>query len=333
MYVTRPEWDKEFRCLAGDCPDTCCAGWELPVDQESARRYAAMQGPWGRRLAQAVVEEAGEYQMARTPSGRCVLLNDRGLCDLYAQLGEEALCRTCWLHPRFVAEYGARREIMPGLSCPAWAQLFLLRQEPVRFLTEETAEEVTQYNDLDAGRFFRLYTGRRQAMELLQAPGVPLGTKMEQLLTLGEQLDETIENPNAVPGGVSQAYRKKLLGLEILTPRWKELLETPVSGSFRQDWEPLLEKVLVYDTFRFFLKGVYDGRVLPWVKLSLFHALVLASLVNRCSSKERLCEVIRLYSKEIEHNAENVERLHRAFCRRSGRYGAAGLRKAMEELL
>ena len=92
-----------------------------------------------------------------------------------------------------------------------------------------------------------------------------------------------------------------------------------------------MEKVLVYDLFRFFLRGVYDGRVLPWAKYAVFHALVLRELSRHCTGKEALCEIIRLYSKEIEHNAENQEALHRALCRRSGRWSAAGLRKAMDE--
>ena len=38
MYVTKPSLDREFRCLTSACPDTCCAGWEIPVDEESAER-------------------------------------------------------------------------------------------------------------------------------------------------------------------------------------------------------------------------------------------------------------------------------------------------------
>ena len=44
-------------------------------------------------------------------------------------------------------------------------------------------------------------------------------------------------------------------------------------------------------------------------------------------------ERIRIYSKEIEHNAENMDALHRVFLRRSGRWSADGLRRGMEEVL
>ena len=29
MEIRYPEYYKQFRCLAGECPDTCCVGWEI----------------------------------------------------------------------------------------------------------------------------------------------------------------------------------------------------------------------------------------------------------------------------------------------------------------
>ncbi len=34
--------------------------------------------------------------------GRCAFLNENNLCDIYIQLGEEALCDICTEHPRFI---------------------------------------------------------------------------------------------------------------------------------------------------------------------------------------------------------------------------------------
>lgn len=32
MYQTRPDDYDAFRCIAGACPQTCCAAWEIVVD-------------------------------------------------------------------------------------------------------------------------------------------------------------------------------------------------------------------------------------------------------------------------------------------------------------
>lgn len=35
MKQIYPDFYPEFRCLAGDCPDTCCKDWEVVVDPEA----------------------------------------------------------------------------------------------------------------------------------------------------------------------------------------------------------------------------------------------------------------------------------------------------------
>ena len=33
MKIVTPDYYKDFRCIAGDCTDTCCAGWmKLPIN-------------------------------------------------------------------------------------------------------------------------------------------------------------------------------------------------------------------------------------------------------------------------------------------------------------
>lgn len=330
MFITKPDRDADFRCLAAGCPDTCCAGWEIVVDEESARRFSSMDGALGERLRQALITVDGETQLARRPDGRCVLLNGENLCDLYAACGEGALCRTCHLHPRFVAEYGARREVMPSLSCPAWIETYLLDGEKVSFVTEETDEPIG-YTDIDAALFFKLYRARAAALELVQDRSLTIEERLRRLLALAQELDGEGEG-DGPQGDVLPAWRKKLLRLEILTPQWRAFLGQKGGAAYpEEELAPLLEKVLVYDVFRFFLRGVYDGRVLPWAKYAVFHALVLRDLSRHCASRADTAELIRLYSKEIEHNAENLEALRRALCRRSGRWSVAGLNKAIME--
>lgn len=339
MRITKPLWDKEFQCLTGDCPDTCCAGWEIPVDEESVQRFSSMEGALGERLRRALVAVEGEVQFARK-DGRCVLLNKENLCDLYAACGEKALCRTCHLHPRFVAQYGGRREIMPGLSCPAWVQTYLMREEPVTFITEETDEEITDYTDIDGMLFFQIIKVREKALALVQEQSLSIKERLCQLLEMAQELDGE-EEGSCSQNNVLAAYIEKLGALEILTPAWEELVkkhDTKHKGlsDSASPWEgfrgAVAEKLLVYDLFRFMLQGVYTGRVLPWVKMAVFHVLTVLELGKHCQTKENLCEVARLYSKEIEHCAENQMVLYRSFCRRSGRYSVAGLLQGMEEL-
>ena len=35
MIVRYPDYYEKFACIAGACEDTCCAGWEIDLDEET----------------------------------------------------------------------------------------------------------------------------------------------------------------------------------------------------------------------------------------------------------------------------------------------------------
>ena len=104
------DYVNQFHCLAGGCPDTCCKDWQIILDEDALARYRAMPGPLGEQVRAALVTENGETRF-REEGGRCVLLRDDGLCPIQAAYGAEALCRTCYTHPRFTEEYGQTAEL------------------------------------------------------------------------------------------------------------------------------------------------------------------------------------------------------------------------------
>lgn len=130
------DYVNQFHCLAGDCPDTCCKDWQIILDEDALARYRAMPGPLGEQVRAALVTENGETRF-REEGGRCVLLRDDGLCPIQAAYGAEALCRTCYTHPRFTEEYGQTAELTLSLSCPEAARLLLTHEAPLRIETQD----------------------------------------------------------------------------------------------------------------------------------------------------------------------------------------------------
>ena len=45
MEFTFPNYYKEFSCIAGSCPDTCCAGWQIVIDNKTLKKYQHFKGP------------------------------------------------------------------------------------------------------------------------------------------------------------------------------------------------------------------------------------------------------------------------------------------------
>ena len=59
MKIRTPEYYKDFKCIAGACTDTCCAGWDVDVDEKSYDYYKTVAGSFGQRLQSVMVPEEG----------------------------------------------------------------------------------------------------------------------------------------------------------------------------------------------------------------------------------------------------------------------------------
>lgn len=101
MYQIRPDDYAAFRCLAGACPQTCCAAWEIVVDPDAQDAYLRLRHPLAEKLRRVLrVDAEGDTYFAQT-DGRCPFLCADGLCELQRTLGEQSLCRTCRDFPRW----------------------------------------------------------------------------------------------------------------------------------------------------------------------------------------------------------------------------------------
>ena len=189
MRYLKPHFYDQFVCTAGDCPDTCCAGWQIVIDEDSLERYGNEKSEFGKRLRNSIDwEEECFYQNNR----RCAFLNDENLCDLYKELGPDSLCDTCRLYPRHTEEYEGLRELSLSLSCPEAARIILSCKEPVRFLEEETDEE-DDFEEFDFMMFSQLEDTRDVLFRILQNRELPLQERMTAAEQLAEQYQICME--------------------------------------------------------------------------------------------------------------------------------------------
>ena len=135
MYQTRPDDYAAFRCLAGACPQTCCAAWEIVVDPDAQDAYLRLQHPLAAKLRRVLrVDSEGDTYFAQT-DGRCPFLCADGLCELQHTLGEQSLCRTCRDFPRWEVLLCDRVEQGLSPACPEAARRLLERSAPLRFVS------------------------------------------------------------------------------------------------------------------------------------------------------------------------------------------------------
>lgn len=198
MKIVTPAYYKDFKCIAGDCTDTCCAGWDVDVDDASYKKYlgclkdtadggfaVCSDSQNGRlagysvedekmavsvreRLSRVMVpEEEGGCTFTLTEAKRCPFLNDANLCDLYTAYGEKALCDTCTEFPRFINEYGGTREIGLAPSCITAGELMLSRKEPFAMTESNDSSIFPSENDIDPELFLALKSLRARLLKLI----------------------------------------------------------------------------------------------------------------------------------------------------------------------
>ena len=141
MEFTFPNYYKEFSCIAGSCPDTCCAGWQIVIDNKTLKKYQHFKGPFHNRLHNDI---DWKEHIFRQYNRRCAFLNEENLCDIYTEAGPKMLCDTCRNYPRHIEEFEVLREISLSLSCPEAARILLSQKEKVhsRMNTSDTSKDL-----------------------------------------------------------------------------------------------------------------------------------------------------------------------------------------------
>lgn len=131
-----------FKCIAGKCEETCCAGWYIAIDEPTLKKYKKVKKPeMKKRLDKEIVEKkGGSVECAakiKLKNNRCAFLDKQNLCDIYKELGEGYLSETCTMYPRNTNDVGGRVELSLVLSCPEAARQILLDPQPIQFSEQE----------------------------------------------------------------------------------------------------------------------------------------------------------------------------------------------------
>lgn len=327
MLTRVPDYFDRFHCLAGACPHTCCAGWEVVLDEETVRRYSGVPGPLGDRLRAAIqTDEEGDFCFPLS-GGRCPFLNGENLCEIHLQLGEAATSVTCRSHPRFIEEYGSFREMTLSASCPAANELLLGSREALTF-PEREDEAPAEPGD---AWLVWLVPLRDRMLALLQDRTKPLRCRLSEILLLAWQAQDLLETEQMeelkrlVQTWVPQALRCEenegifpgvwavLRQLEALDADWRALLRRAEKVEPERADEALMERIACYFVFHHLLKAVNDGDLLGRAELCVLAVLTVERLAAVCGG---LGEALRRFCREIEHSEDNTAALLEAFWQR-----------------
>lgn len=207
MLYTVPDYYDEFECIAGDCEDTCCAGWQIVIDKESLKRYWNENGDYKKKLHRSI--DWMQKTFRQDKEKRCAFLKDDNLCEMYQKLGEKSLCKTCQSYPRHTEEFENVRETSLSLSCPVVARMLLGRKEPVQFRSEEREGE-EEFAGFDPFLYSNLLDARELIISILQDRKLSIETRMVLCMGLAYDIENRVRSGNLFScDAVFQRYENK----------------------------------------------------------------------------------------------------------------------------
>lgn len=298
MKIVKPTFYKNFKCIAGDCPDSCCQGWEVDADSDSLEYYKTLDNSLEiKKLIDSVLskDEFDNTIFTLAPKKRCPFLNDENLCDMHIAIGGEHTPYTCRTFPRFIYDFGATREIGISFSCPVASDM-MYNTESFDFETELNSDLPT-LNDIDAEKYFLLYKGRAEAYKIAKYKNKSIRERLNDLLDLGVLLQEKLFPYDE--GGDDIAFFDVFKNPELINPEWKEKVE---NFSLKQVSDTQSnENILMYFLYKYLIQAVYDDDALSKIKMA-----VLGVLINTYFGEDSW--TVHLWSKETEHSQYNMDR-------------------------
>ena len=310
MLIRKSHYYDRFRCIASRCPDSCCKDWEVQLDPKTAKYYRSLPGELGDRLRSVMADDPEAGTVMVNENGRCPMWRQDGLCQIQAELGENALCQVCRDYPRLTHDYGNFVELGLELSCPEAARLiFSSPSAPM----VETAAPGGCPAEYDEETMSILLESRKTAIGILENPHYSVPEALILLLFYGHQTQALLDgvsvpdfSPKTILSRASEwmlpADFDALLGffssLEILTDSWTQRLTSPLTPT---PWTEDFRKLARYGVERYWLQAVSDYDLTSRVKLILLSCILVRLLGGE------ICATAQAYSKEIENSAENID--------------------------
>lgn len=298
MKIIKPTFYRDFKCIAGDCPDSCCQGWEVDADEQSLRFYSTLDPllEIKQRIDRVLSKDEFDntiFTLAKNK--RCPFLNDENLCDMHIAIGGEHTPYTCRTFPRFIYDFGSTREIGISFSCPVASDM-MYNADSFDF-EQEVNDDLPVLNDIDAQTYFTLLNARKNAYDIVKNKNVSIAERMVQLLDFAKNLQDELEP--YTEGGNDIEFIDVFKNPELINIEWKKKVNSPVFNKVSDTQAN--ENILMYFLYKYFMQAVYDLDMLSKVKMA-----VVGVFINTYFGEDSW--TVHLWSKETEHSQYNMDR-------------------------
>lgn len=334
MKVRVPDYYNTFSCLGDRCPDTCCVGWLIEIDEDSYKRFQSLTGPIGKKVMDNImISDEGKPVFKLQESGRCAFLNEKNLCQMYIDLGPDSQCSLCDNYPRIGEEFGSLRELGLSVSCPEVARILLSHDEPIRYQEWELDEKPEGTDYVGDDTFELMMELREIAVFIAQNKEFDIHDRIRTYIVLASQMqaamdDNNFEELEAIAERFSEIeYIRKVIKsfkhnsnnlmpmiyeymtqFDYISPKFIAMLEATAkatSANSSRFSDNQLENILVYLILRYFMKIINDGDIYSKAMFAAYFIMTIEDISSKTDAE--LTTILYLFSKEIEHCEDNME--------------------------
>ena len=323
MFYIKPNFYDEFKCIAEKCTDNCCIGWEIDIDADSLNKYNSVNSDFGKYLKKNIItSDDGSNCFKLCENERCALLNDKNLCKIIINCGEDYLCDICREHPRFYEWFAGVTECGLGLCCEESCRLLLQNEKPFSLIEETDCEEIileTKEEIAESDTYIFLSSFRDSLFEVLFKENVGLEEKLVKILSKTESFCNEKCKVRDYEKSL-EAYKKT----EPINDEWTEFIYDLSDRyqdvlKYENDFEKIKEnnmlysKILAYILYRHLLKAVFDSSIKQRVEFSIEAVRFIRLCDMKTFAKKGSLTLtdrinnLKNWSKQIEYSEENTQ--------------------------
>jgi lysine-N-methylase len=346
MHYAKPSYYDKFRCTAGDCPDTCCQGWQIIIDDKAIEKYKADPVLWNYVKDSIDWQASEEGPTYKLKDKKCMHLTSDGLCEMQVKYGFDSLCQVCQKFPRHVEEFDGERELSIDLSCPEGARMVLEDTDGSFISYDDDLEENEDYEDFDYFLYTELYDAREKLFSMISGER-NIQKLMQAMLSLGRIWQDCLDHDRVYEINEDHALTEdkslfswqeekrlfsKLYDLELLRSEWIETVDRTYKTIFASEenyrkaclelekYDSFVRRVLRYMIYVYFDGAVYDDKIYAKLAFSVYcvrwtffvffsdqgNGSDLLSAQEKEPDMESLIRAVYIFSREVEHSDLNI---------------------------
>lgn len=261
---------KNFTCIGGDCPDTCCFGWRILLDENTEELYKTVPGAEGRTLRRNV-HKMGDHCIKKKLNGRCPYETCDGLCRLQKDGHTEYMPRVCREYPRRILNFGEFTEITLEMACPEIARLVMADPRRLEFVANDESRDTlwTLAND-DKGFLESLVGCRTKILDVVWTKELSMSAVMRCIYEYSQGLHEILIKGSAK--GIDDVDTRINTYISHLSGDGSSGCSHPESGSLDGGSEYMDSQYLLYKFStldKLLTYNIYDPR-LKWAVPRLY---------------------------------------------------------------